>query len=88
MNHQDWLDNVSAERAEEDVQPWQYEEEAMAGAAVKSTDSTELRDAIRYHRAYHRPFLLAAHAGSIRDCALYSCRAVMHELTKGVASGR
>jgi hypothetical protein len=28
-NRQDWLDNVSAERAEraaEDVQPWQYEE--------------------------------------------------------------
>jgi hypothetical protein len=25
---QDWLDNVSAERAAEDVQPWQYAEEA------------------------------------------------------------
>ena len=32
FSRQDWLDNVSAERATEDVQPWQYEDEARVNA--------------------------------------------------------
>jgi hypothetical protein len=29
VNCQDWLNNVSAERTAENVQPWQYEDEAI-----------------------------------------------------------
>jgi hypothetical protein len=43
-----------------------------------------LRDAIRYHRKYHRPELFAPRPGSIRDCQLPSCRAFMAALEKSL----
>jgi hypothetical protein len=39
-----------------------------------------LRKAIAFHRTFHRPELFAALPGSIQECQLPSCLAVMGEL--------
>lgn len=58
---------------------WDFRDlEAAAPGLVKlNVLRPGLRQAISYHRKYHRPALFAARPGPIRDCGLPSCRAFL-----------
>lgn len=58
---------------------WDFRDlEAAAPGLVKlNVLRPGLRQAISYHRRYHRPELFAARPGSIQDCGLPSCRAFL-----------
>jgi hypothetical protein len=47
----------------------------------------ELRRAIAYHREVHRPYLFAPQPGSMQDCQLPSCQAVMARLRESRGTG-